>query len=191
MFPFRFVAREGEFGAIAISESYATSDNILSSIWSLTSLDSEDKVSDMISMVKSTVVKDARTLSALSPIHSSEDLEKAVSRNGTALATMELRSLEWLEENGKFFCALLPCCISSLTMTPGQCMDHIFVKESSIRQAGNGAFARYVVSNCVLLLLACFHQFDIMQQTAPAGRHNHHFESYDTCMGARDHGFQH
>lgn len=110
VFPCRFVAREGEFGAIAISESYAASDNILSSIWSLASLNSEDKVSDMISMVKSTVVKDARSLSALSSIHSSEDLEKAVSRNGTALATMELRSLQWLEENGKLF---VHCCLAA------------------------------------------------------------------------------
>jgi len=83
----------------------------------------KDEVYDVIHFAKTKLVQEPRTRSALQNISTWHDLERVVVRNGIALATMELRSLEWFEENG-------------------QCMDHIYVNESTIRQAGNGAFSR-------------------------------------------------
>jgi len=93
------------FGDIAVSTNYAESNGLLASIWALTSVGDEpvlekDEVFDVMSFAKKNIVNDPRTLSALQKVNTWQDLERVVFRNGTALATMDLRSLEWLEEHG-------------------------------------------------------------------------------------------
>jgi hypothetical protein len=64
-----------------------------------------------------------RTMSALKQVTTLAELGHVMERNGTAEATVERRSTEWLEENGF-------------------CQDHLYVNRSTIYNAGNGAFLR-------------------------------------------------
>jgi thymidine kinase len=57
---------------------------------------------DLVHSVKESVVKGHRTRMALSTIDSMEDIAHVIERNGTAQATMQVRSQAWLEENGKY-----------------------------------------------------------------------------------------
>jgi hypothetical protein len=79
---------------------------MLAAVWALSSAGGKevfekDEVTDIISFVKTKLVQEPRTRSALQNVSTWADLEQVVARNGTALATMELRSLEWFEEHGK------------------------------------------------------------------------------------------
>ena len=47
-----------------------------------------------------------RTRMALSAIQTLDDLRNVLERNGTAAATVEAKSSEWLEENGTSFYSL-------------------------------------------------------------------------------------
>lgn len=103
----RFYART-EFGDIAVSTNYADSNRMLAAVYALSSAGGKevfekDQVTDIISFVKTKLVQEPRTRSALQNVITWDDLERVVVRNGTALATMELRSLEWFEEHGKYF----------------------------------------------------------------------------------------
>jgi len=116
-----------EFHDVAVSYNYEESNTLLASVWGLMQADGlslkRNEVEGMLSLFRKRFIKDKRTLSALSRVSRIEDIERVVTRNGTAQAEMKLRSLEWLEENG-------------------QCMDHIYVALSSLSQAGQGAFSR-------------------------------------------------
>jgi hypothetical protein len=106
LFTFRFLSRP-EFGDIAVSYHYKQANNILASIWGMISVGSlpiirKSEVSDVISFVTRAVIEDQRTLSALKYINGWKDLENVIAKNGTAQATMELRSLDWLEEHGAY-----------------------------------------------------------------------------------------
>jgi hypothetical protein len=86
-----------------VSTNYAESNSILASIWALKlTLFRKHEIEDVLSFTKRKLVKDPRTLSALKNVDNQQDLERVFEKNGTALAGMNLRSLEWLEKFGKF-----------------------------------------------------------------------------------------
>mmetsp|Transcript_17467 Transcript_17467/g.27205 ORF Transcript_17467/g.27205 Transcript_17467/m.27205 type:complete len:1232 (-) Transcript_17467:51-3746(-) len=73
------------------------------------------------------VIAEPRTATVLSSINTMDDLVHVMMSRGTAEITAPVKSMEWLEEHG-------------------ECIDHIYVKESTIKQAGNGAFARRFIA---------------------------------------------
>jgi hypothetical protein len=85
----------------------------------------EEFVSKFLSLIRDHFLEKSkgRTKNALSAVQTLDELRHVVGRNGTAEATVETRSPDWLEQNG-------------------YCLDHIFVKESTLPFAGKGAFAR-------------------------------------------------
>ena len=120
-------------GMIPLSANYKEANRIVASLVSSTKegnalvdapgLDA-DSASEFLSIVKDDVVSNARTRKVLDPYIDYQDVETTVlGRNGTAEATTENKSQEWLEENG-------------------YCIDNIYSKRSTIEQAGLGAFAR-------------------------------------------------
>ncbi len=76
---------------------------MLASVWSTSQLDGakldEKQTIALLNVIKQTIVR-TRTRSALDTIQSFSDLQLAIERNGTAEATMEVRSPEWFEEHG-------------------------------------------------------------------------------------------
>jgi len=115
------------FADLAMSEHFSQANNIIASIWSMISIPNVGitgiQGEDLLELAKLSVVKEHRTKMALRSVRTIEDIAHAVNRNGTAQFTVQPRSLEWFEEHG-------------------QCIDHIYVKDSTIRQAGKGAFSR-------------------------------------------------
>ena len=76
---------------------------MLASVWSISQLeeaklDSEQTIA-LLNVIKQSVVG-TRTRTALDTIQSFSDLQLAIERNGTAEATMDVRSPEWFEEHG-------------------------------------------------------------------------------------------
>jgi hypothetical protein len=86
-----------------VSTNYAESNSILASIWALKlTVFQKHEIEDVLSFTKRKLVKDPRTRSALKTVDNQQDLERVLKKNGTALANMNFRSLEWLEKFGKF-----------------------------------------------------------------------------------------
>lgn len=110
-----------------LEENFFDVDRIVASVWSLLNLEGasvdEAVIPGLLSTIQRHFVSKHRTKMALNPIQDVAALKALISRNGTAMATTIPRSQEWLETNG-------------------YCMDHIYVKESTIQQAGYGAFSR-------------------------------------------------
>ena len=76
---------------------------MIASVWSTSQLeeaklDSEQTIA-LLNVIKQSVVG-TRTRAALDTIQSFSDLQLAIERNGTAEATMQIRSPEWFEEHG-------------------------------------------------------------------------------------------
>ena len=83
-----------------------------------------DSASEFLSIIKGDVISNTRTRKVLDPYADYVDVStRVLGRNGTAEATTENKSQEWLEKNG-------------------YCIDNIYSKRSTIEQAGLGAFAR-------------------------------------------------
>ncbi len=86
-----------------MSTNYDESNSLLASIWALSlTVLQKHEIDDVLSFTKKKLLKDPRTLSALKDINDQKDLDRVYTKNGTALASMDFRSLEWLEEFGKF-----------------------------------------------------------------------------------------
>ena len=83
----------------------------------------EGSASDFLAVLKKNVIERERTRVVLSAYHDMQGIDRVLARNGTAETTTENMSSEWLEENG-------------------YCTDNIYAKQSTIAQAGMGAFAR-------------------------------------------------
>lgn len=121
-------------GAIPLSANYNEANQIVASLVSTTregdanahgapGLDA-DSATDFLSIVKDDVISNGRTKKVLEPYASYQDVRtRILGRNGTAEATTENKSQDWLEENG-------------------YCIDNIYSRLSTIEQAGIGAFAR-------------------------------------------------
>jgi hypothetical protein len=80
-------------------------------------------ITDLLELVKKSIIDDHRTQVAMSRIKTPSQIKQVIERNGTAKESMALRSMEWFEEHG-------------------QCMDHVYYKDSTFPQAGKGAFSR-------------------------------------------------
>jgi hypothetical protein len=115
------------FKDVPLYKNYKESNAIAGALWSLLELDgaaiSKDVIPSLVTAISETLVDQHRTRIALNHIEDGDSLEHIIEKNGTARLTINERSVDWLDENG-------------------YCLDHIFVKPSSIDQAGMGAFAR-------------------------------------------------
>lgn len=120
-------------GTIPLSANYNEANQIVASLVSTTKegdahddapeLDA-DSASEFLSIIKGDVISNARTRKVLEPYVDFLDVStRVLGRNGTAEATTENKSQEWLEQYG-------------------YCIDNIYSKRSNIEQAGLGAFAR-------------------------------------------------
>ena len=56
----------------------------------------------LLNLTRQRLVRDVRTQTALSSINSVQDIARVMERNGTALATIEPKSTDWLEKHGEF-----------------------------------------------------------------------------------------
>eukprot|EP00547_Thalassionema_nitzschioides_P014871 CAMPEP_0194250442 /NCGR_PEP_ID=MMETSP0158-20130606/23056_1 /TAXON_ID=33649 /ORGANISM="Thalassionema nitzschioides, Strain L26-B" /LENGTH=1173 /DNA_ID=CAMNT_0038987265 /DNA_START=46 /DNA_END=3570 /DNA_ORIENTATION=- len=116
-----------QFDDVPVHKNWLHANQILASLWSLFGPEyanfSENEVIGLLEVVKQAGVDEHRTRMALSPIHTAKELVRVIERNGTAQATTQTRSQEWFEKHG-------------------QCIDHVYVKDSTIKQAGKGNFAR-------------------------------------------------
>jgi hypothetical protein len=81
---------------------------------------------DFLDFVKLRIVNDHRTYIVMSQIESPAQLREVIEQNGTAQESVRPRSLEWLEKYG-------------------HCLDHVYYKDSTLPQAGKGAFSRYAI----------------------------------------------
>jgi hypothetical protein len=101
---FRFLGRPA-FDDVPLTEDWHVANLILSSMWSLSNLEgaqlSDKQILELLKVVKERVVDRHRTKMALETVTSIADLNHVLERNGTAQATMEVRTPEWLEEQGK------------------------------------------------------------------------------------------
>lgn len=127
-----------EYAEIPLSDNYKDANEILASIWAFVStayiLDDENSISRLLSLMTHFVEKDnVRTKSAIDTVRTLDDLRHVVARNGTAEATVAPRSQQWLETNG-------------------YCQDHLYVKKSTLSNAGNGAFSRRFLLKDSLIL---------------------------------------
>lgn len=139
-------------GSVPLSANYLEANRIVASLMSLTFTEgsslSGEELTALLDLVKTSVVEQEKTSVVLASIKTPEDLRQIMSKNGTAEATVEKKSLEWLEENG-------------------YCTDHIYSKDSTIKQAGKGAFARRfikegnVIIQSPLLLTWGRHMFEM------------------------------
>uniref|UniRef100_A0A7S1GRS0 SET domain-containing protein n=1 Tax=Cyclophora tenuis TaxID=216820 RepID=A0A7S1GRS0_CYCTE len=115
-----------QFADVPLSNNFIAANRVAASLWQLTALDgglNAGQTEDLMSTIRESFVGEHRTKMALSQIEQIDDLKVVLERNGTAQATVKKRSQEWFDKHG-------------------QCLDHIYVKASTIPQAGNGAFAR-------------------------------------------------
>lgn len=85
--------------------------------------DNPSASNDLLDLVRNSIISEYRTYVAMEKIETHAQIEEVIARNGTAQFSVELRSQEWFEKHG-------------------QCMDHVYYKDSSIPQAGKGAFSR-------------------------------------------------
>ena len=114
-------------GKVPLSSNYLEANEIVASLVSMSDgpdagLD-EGSATDLLNIVKENIIEEERTRGVLSAYEAFQGTERVIKRNGTAEATTENMSPEWLEENG-------------------YCTDNIYAKQSTIPQAGLGAFAR-------------------------------------------------
>ncbi len=128
-----------QFAKMPLFHNYRDANRILASVWAFLStesiIDSDDFVSKLLTLIPQYFVQkdNIRTKSALNIIQTMDALRRVVARNGTAEVTISPRSKEWLDATG-------------------YCQDHIYVKTSTIPDAGKGAFTRRFIPKGSLLL---------------------------------------
>uniref|UniRef100_A0A7S4JNF3 SET domain-containing protein n=1 Tax=Odontella aurita TaxID=265563 RepID=A0A7S4JNF3_9STRA len=143
-------------GKVPLSAHYAEANGVIASLASLQSTD-DDALNDremgqLLEIIKDGVVHNERTRVVLSNLKTAGDIRNILFKNGTAEATTENRSDEWLKTNG-------------------YCTDHIYSKASTIKQAGRGAFARRLIPKGETIIpapLLCTwgrHMFDVPQKS--------------------------
>ena len=122
----RFTSRQ-EFNALPLSKNYVDANRVVASVMSFMEVSGFDSdstaASDLLELVKVSIVNERRTSVILSKIETPTHMKEVITRNGTAQSSVVLRSQAWFEEHG-------------------QCMDHVYCNQSTIPQAGKGAFSR-------------------------------------------------
>jgi hypothetical protein len=117
------------FKDVPLAESFRRANHVVASIWAFISINRVNEAAflseALLRQVRNNFVDeiDLRTATVLRNINTIEDLQRIIARSGTAEATVEARSDDWLARNG-------------------YCLDHIYVAESSVPNAGRGAFSR-------------------------------------------------
>lgn len=137
-----WIKKRPAFQDVPLSNDWEKSNQIMAMLWALTinndndSFWKESEIIDFLDLIKQTIFTEDdqhRTKVALSTVSSMEELSHVIERNGTAQSTMQVRSQQWLSENG-------------------HCLDHVYVTDSTIKQAGKGCFARrFLKKNAVVL----------------------------------------
>jgi hypothetical protein len=100
------ITQRKAFENVPISTSYMNADSLLASLWALSfspidPLFQSNKLNDFLRFAKQTLVKNRRTLSLLHEVQGKSDIKNIINNNGTALHSRILRSIDWLEENGR------------------------------------------------------------------------------------------
>jgi hypothetical protein len=100
-----------QFAEVPMKKNFDEAGGILASVWSLlASIEAaaikEKDISTLLRLIRDRLIDPTliRTKSALNGVQSIDDLQHAFGRNGTARATVQARSPEWLDENGKKGC---------------------------------------------------------------------------------------
>ena len=107
LFPCRFVHRP-KFRDVPLKENFNITDDILASVWAMSSIDGASIQSNgtekLLQVIRESVVPadHYRTRTAVGAVKTLEDLSHVLNRNGSAAATVEAKSAEWLEENGTY-----------------------------------------------------------------------------------------
>lgn len=100
----RFVQRK-QFNDVPLKKHFMHANDILAAIWSLVALDDAAvqgrNIPILLQVIRDRVIDQPRTRSALSSIKTPDDLRHIVGRNGTAQATVEAKSINWLEKYGE------------------------------------------------------------------------------------------
>mmetsp|Transcript_8667 Transcript_8667/g.19052 ORF Transcript_8667/g.19052 Transcript_8667/m.19052 type:complete len:513 (-) Transcript_8667:185-1723(-) len=114
---------------VPLEKHYEMVDHIMASILLLLEIEgTQSALEALLVLIKDEFGLDKRVKTLLSQFNFRHDVKNVASNKGTAYATSTHRSLEWLEKNGS-------------------CIDHIYVKDSTINQAGKGGFARRQIKN--------------------------------------------
>lgn len=140
-----------QFNDVPVRKNWLEANRIFASLWSLFGPEyselNEQEVMSLLDIIKRGLVYEHRTRMALDTVHNMKELIHVIERNGTAQATMQRRSQEWFEKHGMFLfffsdkTTLIKYILTQLEKL-GQCIDHVYVKNSTIKQAGKGNFAR-------------------------------------------------
>ncbi|KAG7370513.1 SET methyltransferase domain containing protein [Nitzschia inconspicua] len=120
------------FKDVPLWANFKEVDRIASSLWSMLQIEGaaidQRAVPILLASIQNDLVTSHRTKMAMTNVANIEQLDLLVMRNGTAKMTVEARSQVWLMEHGF-------------------CLDNFYVKESTILQAGKGAFARRLLKS--------------------------------------------
>lgn len=112
---------------------------------------SPDVIEQLWDVVKRIVVAD-RTSTVVDRHKTYDDLMHILVRKGTEELETNRRSLEWLEEHGEKtlsgpnFTDLTQCTYLVSDVVKGECIDHIYVQDSTLEHASRGAFARRFIA---------------------------------------------
>lgn len=102
----RFLQRK-DFDGMPLKDNFHQADNIIALLWSMLTLEGaslqKHHLKLLLEFFQRYLVQNRRTRTALSAIESFEDIQRVFDRNGTAMATIEPRSNDWLEDNGRMF----------------------------------------------------------------------------------------
>ena len=100
---FRFLQRE-DFNDVPLKENFHQADQIIALLWSMLTLEGASlqrhHLTRLLEFFQRYLVQNRRTRTALLAMESLEDIQRVFDRNGTAMATIEPRSNDWLEDNG-------------------------------------------------------------------------------------------
>ena len=123
----KWFLRRAEFRSAPRRDDFHEVDNFVSSLAPLILMDheafSKGSLESLIEMT-STLLDRPKAVVEMAKLFSHDDFRRAAGRGGSAAASLgESRTSEWLEKNGR-------------------CLDHLYLKPSTIRQAGRGAFTR-------------------------------------------------
>ena len=117
------------FKSVPLSENFERANYVVASFWALLMNTRVNNMTTFVTQLLRVIresfvdILDLRTGSVLKDINALKDLQHIMARSGTAEASVQVRSDDWLSHNG-------------------YCLDHIYVSESSIPNAGRGAFTR-------------------------------------------------
>eukprot|EP00539_Tryblionella_compressa_P012070 CAMPEP_0178807154 /NCGR_PEP_ID=MMETSP0745-20121128/16764_1 /TAXON_ID=913974 /ORGANISM="Nitzschia punctata, Strain CCMP561" /LENGTH=1120 /DNA_ID=CAMNT_0020467107 /DNA_START=31 /DNA_END=3391 /DNA_ORIENTATION=- len=122
-----FWLKQRGFNGVPLHKNFKQADQIVESVWSLLNLDGAslqvNSVQSLLQTIHDHFVDENGTKSLLKNIQTLDSLNKVIARGGSARATVIPRTQEWLDTNG-------------------YCLDHLYIKNSTISGIGKGAYSR-------------------------------------------------